>query len=140
MKRPYALLLWLAVLATAATGLGQAWMRYMLEPVDDFSAWNHPWQGTTEALHALFGPVLALGLGAVLAGHAAARWRHPDTSRGARRGGVVLVAAVLVLVVTGGWLTGFPDPDGDAVAWAHGIAGGLLVVGMAVHGRTARSR
>jgi len=140
MSRGLAIVTWLLVLTTGATGLAQAWMRYRMEPVDEFSAWNHPWQGTIEALHAFLGPVASLCLGVVLAAHAGARLKRPDTSDAARRGGIALVALVLVLVLSGSWLLGWPDPDSKLVSWIHGVAGTLLVLGMVAHARSARSR
>ena len=138
MSRGLSLLTWLLVLATAVTGLGQAWMRYLLEPVDDFSVWNHPWQETTEALHAFLGPVASLGLGVVLTAHAGERLRHPGTSGRAKLGGFLVGGLVIALVVSGAWLLGWPDPDTKLVSWIHGIVGALLLLGMVGHARSAR--
>ncbi len=133
MSRSLSLLTWTLVLAAAVTGLGQAWMRHMMEPVDDFSAWNHPWQGTTEALHAFLGPLTALALGLVLAAHAGQRLHHPATARAAKIGGALVTILILAMVVSGAWLTAWPSVDSDLVPWIHGIAGSLFVLAMAGH-------
>jgi len=140
MSRRLSLLTWGLVLAAAATGLGQAWMRYLVDPVDDFSAWNHPWQGTTEALHAFLGPLTALGLGLVLAAHAKERVHLPSTTRAAKLGGVVVSGLILALIISGSWLTAWPPLDGKLLSWIHGIVGGLFVLGMAGHAWSSKRR
>jgi hypothetical protein len=35
----------------SATGLAWAWMRYLLEPVDEFALWNHPLEGEMQRFH-----------------------------------------------------------------------------------------
>ena len=131
MSRRLTLLTWALVVATAATGLGQAWMRYLVEPVDDFSAYNHPWQGTTEALHALFGPLAALGLGLVLAAHAKPKWDSPAPTRVARASGAITAGLILVLVGTGAWMGAWPPMEGKLVHWTHGITGALFALAFA---------
>jgi hypothetical protein len=141
MSRRLALLTWSLVLATAGTGLLQAWMRYVVEASDPFSAYNHPWQGTTEALHALFGPLAALGLGIVLAAHAKPKWSSPAAHWAARRSGAFVVGLLLVLVVTGAWLNAWPPVDGKLLNWTHGIVGtsfALAVVGHSWSSRRAK--
>lgn len=138
MNRSLALLTWILVLATAGTGLAQAWMRYLLDQADDFSAYNHPWQGTIEALHALLGPLAALGFGVVLAAHAMPKWKSPASSRRARIGGVLAASFVLSVVGTGAWLGAWPPLDGKLLNWFHAIAGSLFAVVVIAHAWTAR--
>jgi len=133
MSRRGELLTWLIVLATAGTGLVQAWMRYLVEPVDEFSAYNHPWQGTTEALHALLGPLLALGLGMVLAAHARPKWFAGSTPKKARLSGALVASLVLVLVVSGAWLNAWPPVDEQLLNWIHGIAGATFTLAFLGH-------
>lgn len=133
MSRRGKVFTWLIVLATAATGLGQAWMRYWVDPVDPFSAYNHPWQGTTEALHALLGPLLALGMGMVLAAHARPKWHAASSARIARISGAVVATLVAVLVLSGAWLNAWPPVDGKLLNWTHGIAGAAFALAFLGH-------
>ena len=129
-------LLWLLVLAALTTGLSQAWMRYLLEPVDEFSAWNHAWQGTIEALHVFVAPLLTLVLGYTLAAHAKVRWQAPGTHAKRRRSGALVTGLLLVLVLTGAWMAAWTFPEGKLVAWIHGVAGSLF--GLAFLGHALR--
>jgi hypothetical protein len=120
------LLTWLLVLGSLVTGLGQVWMRYFVDPVDEFSAWNHPWQGTVESLHVFLAPLLVLGLGYVLSAHAGVKWNFPGTSPGRKRSGGALIGLIASLVLSGAWLAAWSFPDGDSIHWIHGISGGLF--------------
>ena len=131
-------LLWLLVLAALATGLCQAWMRYLLDPVDAFSAWNHPWQGMIESLHVFVAPMLTLVLGYTLAAHARVRWQSPSTHKKRRRSGALVTGLLLVLILSGAWMTAWSYPEGKAIAWIHGIAGSLF--GLAFLGHALRKQ
>ncbi|MBT3341338.1 MAG: hypothetical protein HOM34_02055 [Planctomycetes bacterium] len=41
----------------SATGLAWAWMRYLLEPVDEFALWNHPLEGEMQRFHIFIAPI-----------------------------------------------------------------------------------
>ena len=125
MSRPLTLLTWLLVLALASSGLGGAYMRYVLESSDPFSAWNHPWQPYFEQVHAFGGPALALVLGYVLAAHAKV---HLAMGSARRRPGLALSALALALVLSGAAQATFPDPDSKQVAWVHGVLGSLFLL------------
>lgn len=135
MKRKLSLLTWILVLSSLVTGLTQAWMRYLLEPENDFSAWNHPWQGTVESLHVFLAPILTLLLGYVLAEHAVIHWHNKATGKGRVRSGGALVALICTLILSGAWMAGWSFPEGKLVSWIHGIAGalfGLIFLGHAL--------
>lgn len=129
-------LLWLFVLVAFITGLSQAWMRYLLDPADEFSAWNHPWQGTIEALHVFVAPLLTLVLGFTLAAHAKVQWQSHNTSGKRRRSGALVTGLLLVLVLSGAWMAAWSFPEGKIVAWIHGVAGSLF--GLAYLGHALR--
>jgi TRAP-type mannitol/chloroaromatic compound transport system permease small subunit len=139
MTRLLSLVLWCLVLGSFITGATQAWMRYML-PVEDFSAWNHPWQGTIEALHVFFAPILVLVFGYTLAAHAQARLAMPGTKANRKRSGGAIAALGFVLVFSGAWMAAWTFPEGKQVAWIHGIAGvlfGLAFIGHALFRKRA---
>ena len=133
MTHTHKLILWLLVLGSVATGLGQAWMRYLVEPKDEFSAWNHPWQGTTESLHVFLAPMLTLVLGFTLAAHAAPKLASPITAPKRRRSGTTIIVLILVLVLTAAWMTAWTKPELPIVPWIHGIAGSLFAIAFLGH-------
>lgn len=145
MTRRLALLCWLTVLATAASGLVGAYMNYMLEPSDPFSAFNHPWQHKLDAAHALLGPGLAMVIGFVLAAHVRVEWR---TGSSKRKSGAVLTTLAIALPTTGAILAAYGAPDRPLLAWLHGVTGSLFLLMFVAHGlsairarrRAARSR
>lgn len=57
------------------TGLVYAWMLYFATPADEFSVWNHPWQGKVHDLHLLLAPLLVLSFGMIWSVHAKKRIR-----------------------------------------------------------------
>lgn len=138
MSRTGALLSWLLVSATAATGLAQAWMRYLVEPIDEFSAYNHPWQGSIEALHAFLGPLFALGAGMLLAAHARPKWSSPSSGRKARLSGLFVAVLVGAVAASGAWLGAWPPISSKLLNWIHGVAGASFALAFMGHAVFAR--
>jgi hypothetical protein len=93
---------WLLYVANAlvgGTGLVYAWMRYLLEPVDEFAVANHPWQPDVQHLHILTAPLLVLVIGHVAYHHAVVYWKA-DTRPG-RRTGLTMLALAMPMILSG---------------------------------------
>lgn len=82
-----------------ATGLIYAWMRYLLQPVDEWAIVNHPWQSHLQHAHILVAPLLVCALGYMLTQHAIAAWRSPE-QRG-RWSGIALVVLTAPMIMSG---------------------------------------
>jgi hypothetical protein len=90
---------WLTSLVTAATGIVLLWMKYFLEPGDQWSVINHPWEPLVLKLHILSAPLLVFALGLITLRHV---WEHVRLGVGrGRRSGYTLAVAAIVMVVTG---------------------------------------
>lgn len=106
MSRAGFLLLHAANLLVAGSGLVYAWMLYLLEPVDEFALWNHPWQGAMRDLHLLAAPLLVLLVGAAMSVHALPRLRgaRRGGARTGRRTGTTMLVAFLPMALSGSLL------------------------------------
>lgn len=81
------------------TGLVYAWMKYLLAPVEPWSAVNHPLQPLVLKLHILVAPLLVFALGMIAARHV---WRHlRERVRNGRRSGWTLVLTAAAMIATG---------------------------------------
>ena len=69
MSRAQLLLFHLINLAVCGTGLVYAWMRYLVEPVDEWAVVNHPWQPHMQHLHVLLAPLLVFAVGLIWSAH-----------------------------------------------------------------------
>jgi hypothetical protein len=86
-------------LLVTVTGLVYAWMKYLLKPVEPWSAINHPLQPLVLKLHILVAPLLIFALGMIAARHV---WRHiRERVRTGRRSGWTLVLTPAAMIVTG---------------------------------------
>ena len=117
-------LLWGSSAATAVTGVVYAWMQYMMEPVNEWAAINHPWQPWVLKAHIVVAPFLVFAVGVIATGHI---WKHY------RSGAPMVVSGYLIQAVTHvGWLR--------ALVWAHLITGGLYSVALVWHHLVFRRR
>ncbi len=102
MSRLAFLLLHAANLLVVVSGLAYAWMLYLLEPIDEFSLWNHPWQGAARDLHIVGAPLLILLVGAALAIHALPRLRGKE--RAGRSTGLTMLICFVPMALSGSLL------------------------------------
>lgn len=91
MSRGEARFLHLSQLLVAGTGLAWGWMLYFVEPADEFSILNHPWQGEMQAGHVLTAPLLLFAVAAIWKRHAWQRIRSGFASR--RKSGILLATS-----------------------------------------------
>ncbi len=99
MRRPEAWFHHTANILVGGTGVVYAYMLYFMTPEDEFSIWNHPWQGTTHDAHLLTAPLLMLSLGMLWANHARPRLRSKQ--RAGRRSGLFLLIHALPMIFSG---------------------------------------
>ena len=120
---------WFSHLATAVvggSGLIYAWMLHFVEPTDEFSIVNHPWQPHVEHLHVLAAPLSVFALGLIWVRHVWARVRNGHPAR--RRTGLVLAAAAWPMVTSGYAIQVSVDATWrEAWIWIH-LATSLLWV------------
>lgn len=119
------ILLNVASLLTAATGLVYAWMKYLMKPADPFSVVNHPWQPTLLSAHVLVAPLLLFGAGLITREHILGRYRDPRARKG-RRTGVVAALALAPMVGSGYLLQAITSDAGRRVTGLIHLASGLL--------------
>lgn len=138
MSRVPRLLLWGSTLLTALTGLVYAWMKHLLEPVNEWAVINHPFQPWVLKLHILVAPVMVFAVGMGTMSHI---W--PLMRSGLPRGrltGVWTAAAFGPLVFTGYVIQAVTIPALlAALGWAH-LGLGVLVTSAFLGHRVAVSR
>lgn len=127
----------LTSIGTAATGVGYLWIKYLMEPSDPFSVFNHPLQPWFLKAHILVSPLLLFAVGAIAVRHV---WRHFRTHVvTGRRTGLTTALSLAPMVLTGyliqavtheGWL--------EAIALSHIGVGLLYTVALALHYVLAR--
>ncbi len=131
MSRGQAVFLHLANLAVCGTGLVYAWMRYLVEPADEWAVVNHPWQPLVQHLHVLSAPLLVFAIGVIWSVHAIAKLRN---GRRGRTSGLGLLALFLPMVASGYLLQVAVDPGWRRTwIWVHVASSLLWVAAFAIH-------
>ena len=130
MTRPEAWLHHTATLAVGGTGLVYGWMRYALEPEDEFALVNHPLEPTLQHGHVLFAPLLVFAAGLIFKNHVWARLRSGFRPR--RRSGLGLTALLFPMIVSG-YLVQVAVAWRSAWIWLHGLTSCLWIGAYVVH-------
>ena len=131
MSRAQSLFLHLANLAVCGTGLVYAWMRYLVEPADEWAVVNHPWQPHMQHLHVLAAPLLIFALGLIWSTHVLGKLNNGRTNRVA---GIGLTALFLPMAASGYLLQVAVDPGWRRTwVWVHVVSSLLWVVAFVVH-------
>ncbi len=129
MNRPQLIVLQVANLAVAGTGLAYAWMRYLVEPGDEWAVVNHPWQPTVQHLHVLAAPILIFVIGLIWNSHVLGKLKNGRTNLAA---GVGLMILLLPMTASGYLLQTAVDPWWRQIwIWVH-IVSSLLWIGVFV--------
>ena len=140
MSRPERRLLDVATALVALSGLVYYAMKNWMTPRDPYSVLGHPFQPYALALHLLAAPALVFGLGLVFREHVLEKLRGGRAVPG-RKGGVLLVATALPMVVTGYGLQVSSSPGARAVfSWLHLATGLLFAALFLVHLAGTRAR
>ena len=135
MNRFQRLLLWWSTALTTVTGVIYAWMKYLMEPVNEWAAINHPLQPLVLKLHILVAPLMVFAVGMVTVNHIWSLYRS-GLPRG-RRTGIVTGATFGPLVLTGYLIQGVTWPLLLAIlAWTH-LGLGVVVAAAFVGHRVA---
>lgn len=118
--------------AVTASGIAYAWMLYLLEPVDEFSILNHPWQDHMRNLHLWFAPLLIFGCAMVWKDHV---WERLNTGRKRRRtSGLVMVVCLFPMIFSGYFLqTAVDEMWRDTWLYLHWISSALWLLASLVH-------
>jgi hypothetical protein len=131
VSRPQLILLHLANLAVAGTGLVYAWMRYLLNPADEWAVVNHPWQPHFQHLHVLAAPLLVFALGLIWSAHVVAKLKNGSKNRVVGTG---LTTLFLPMASSGYLLQVAVDPGWRTTwIWVHVVSSLLWVAAFAVH-------
>ncbi|MDF1562865.1 MAG: hypothetical protein P1V51_07465 [Deltaproteobacteria bacterium] len=120
-----------ANLSVTATGLVYLWMKFLLEPADEWAVVNHPWQPTLQHLHVLAAPLLVFTFGLLFQVHLAARLRLGPAGRLTGLG----LASTFVAMAASGYLLQISVAEGwrAAFSWMHLGSGGLWVALSVAH-------
>lgn len=131
MSRAQLLLVHLANLAVCGTGLVYAWMRYLVEPADEWAVVNHPWQPHIQHLHVLAAPLLVFALGLIWSAHVLGKL---ENGRKNRVVGIGLTALFLPMAASGYLLQVAVDPVWRRTwVWVHVVSSLLWVAAFVVH-------
>ena len=132
MTRGQSWTLHLSTLLVGGTGLIYAWMLYLLEPVDELSILNHPWQALMQHAHIWFAPLMVFGIGMIWRSHV---WQYLRSGkRSSRRSGLLLAGCAAPMAVSGYFLQTAVG-EGWRTAWLgiHLGSSGLFLCGYLVH-------
>lgn len=122
----------LAAAAAALTGGAYGWFRYFGQRMGDFGPEPSAWQGLSQHLHVLAGPLLLFMLGVVIRGHLLIKLRNGQ--REGRRTGLALGFLITPMVVGGYGIQVAADPGWRlALAWVHGLGSLLFLALYLVH-------
>ncbi len=132
MSTPERFLHHCANILVGGTGLVYAWMLYFATPTDEFSIWNHPWQGGFHDAHVLLAPFLVLTFGVVWNSHAGARLRRGNGSN--RFSGIGMLVTFIPMVCSG-YLLQVTVEESWRVAWLwiHLASSGLWLAAYLFH-------
>lgn len=131
MTRPQLVVVHAANALVAITGLVYAWMRYLVEPADEWAVVNHPWQPHVQHLHVIFAPLLVFAVGLIWSGHVAAKLRNGRRNRVLGLG----LTAVFIPMVASGYLlqTAVDARWRELWVWLHLGASLLWIVALTAH-------
>lgn len=132
MTRAAAWTVHVAGLLVGGTGLVYGWMRYVLEPADEFALVNHPLQPTFQHLHVLAAPLLVFACAVIWNGHV---WKRVKNGHRPRRPtGLALFALFFPMVLSGAWVqVAESDLARSLAVWTHAGSGLLWCLGYAWH-------
>jgi len=132
MTRGQAFFVHFVNVAVCGTGLVYAWMCYLLEPADEWSVVNHPWQPHVQHLHVLVAPLLVFAGGVIWRQHVLERIRGNDS--GGRGTGLALTVLLIPMVLSGYLIQVSITESWRLVwIWIHLITGGLWCLAAVSH-------
>jgi hypothetical protein len=131
VSRAQLLFLHLANLTVCGTGLIYAWMRYLVDPPDQWAVVNHPWQPHMQHLHVLVAPLLIFAVGLIWSSHVVGKLNNGRTNRSA---GISLTALFVPMAASGYLLQIAVDPGWRRTwVWVHVVSSLLWVAAFVLH-------
>lgn len=119
-------------LLVGGTGLIYAWMLFFATSDEEFSVWNHPWQGATHDLHLVLAPLLALSFGIIWVAHASKRLKRKQ--KPGRITGLALCISFLPMLFSAYLLQIAIDEEWRSIwKWVHLLTSLFWVSGYAMH-------
>ena len=117
----------LANFLVGGTGVLWIWMRYFMEPLDEFAVINHPLEPSIAALHLITAPLLVFAVGLIWRIHAWEKYRSKSPIR--RRTGILLYTLFIPLVASGYFLQ-IVEEEVSRSLWlaTHLITGGAWIL------------
>ncbi len=128
-----------AALLVGGTGLVYGWMRYFVEPEDEFAVAHHPLEPTFQHGHILFAPLLVFACGLLWREHV---WQRVRSDAPARRKTGIALAVLLLPMVASGYLiqTSSSDLAREVQVWIHAGTSSLWLLVYSVHQLAPRRR
>jgi len=125
-------LMHISAVLVAATGFVYAWMRYFMQPPDEFAVVNHPLQPFVQHLHILVAPVLVIMIGVFWQSHAIQHWK--GGVREGRYSGIGQLALALPMIFSAYLLQTATSEVWRVVwIWVHVTTSVIWVFGYVVH-------
>lgn len=109
--------------AVCVTGVAYALMRYFMEPVDEWSVVNHPWQPHVQHLHVLVAPLLVFAMGLIWSRHVVQKIRNGNNGR---MTGLGLLVGFLPMAASGYLVQVAVDPMWRTIWIVVHVAGSVL--------------
>ena len=133
MSRIQAWVIHISTALVGGTGIVYGVMRYLLKPVDEFAAVNHPLQPMVQHTHVLVAPLLVLMLGHAWYHHAWVYWTRKLTE--GRSTGFIMFLATMPMIFSGS-LIQVSVSQSWRMVWVvvHVAASLLWVATYAMHG------
>lgn len=125
-------LVWCSALAVAVTGTALGVLKYLLASADEFGVTIHPLEPLALKLHVVAAPLLVFAVGMIAVRHVLAHLRQGV--RAGRWSGMATLVALLPMVASGYAIQVVTGPAVlVALAWIHGVTGGVFALGAAAH-------
>ena len=122
----------ISALLVTATGFVYAWMRYFMDPLDEFAVIHHPLQPAAQHLHVLVAPALVIMIGVFWHSHAIHYWKH--RVREGRYSGIGQLTLVLPMIFSAYLLQTATSEAWRVVwIWIHVATSVIWVAGYVVH-------
>lgn len=130
-------LIWWSTAAVALTGFVYAWMKYLMQPADEWSVVNHPLQPLVLKLHILVAPLLVFAIGLIASRHILAHLR--TRVRTGRRSGTGAALIIVPMILSGYLIQAVTHSSLLAVlGYLHLVAGAVYAGTSLAHARATR--
>lgn len=137
MSRGERWVVWVAAATVIGTGVGYGVLRYLLATTDEWGVAAHPLEPLALKLHVVSAPILVFAVGLIAVRHILAHLQQGV--RQGRRSGITALSSLLPMIASGYGIQVVTDERWLlALAWIHGVTGGLFAIGAIGHFITLR--